>query len=102
MIFPTPADLLVDQQGRPYFLWDCDVTLDEFQAGLAGSDPAVRDYLLAKLMRQAKPDDVFRFVTLAVVEDAWPRVSAHLGRSRPFWEWLLGRWREQAARDGSA
>ena len=31
---PTPARLLVDEKGRPYFLWDVDMTLAEFQRRL--------------------------------------------------------------------
>ena len=61
---PTPPDRLVDQRGRPYFAWDEDLTLAEYTARLRDPDPEVRAYFLGKLMRQAKPDDVFTFVTL--------------------------------------
>ena len=37
------------------------MTLEEFQEGLRNADPDVRAYLVGKLMRQAKPDDVFEF-----------------------------------------
>ena len=61
MLSPTLPHLLVDADGRPYFLWDCDLKLDEFRERLADPDPDVRAYHLGKLMRQAKPDDVFTF-----------------------------------------
>ena len=93
---PTPPDRLVDAVGRPYFLWDVDLTLDRFRALLDSDDLEVRAYLVGKLMRQAKPDDVFQFVTLAEVRDLWPRLERHLGRSREFWRWLLGVWEEGA------
>jgi hypothetical protein len=35
--------------------------LEEFRERLRDPDPAVRAYYLGKLMRQAKPDDVFTF-----------------------------------------
>ena len=89
---PTPFDRLVDAQGRPYFLWDVDLTLERFRALLGGDDAEVRAYLLGKLMRQAKPDDVFQFVTLAEIRRDWPSVERHLGRSREFWRWLLSLW----------
>ena len=89
---PTPRDRMVDAQGRPYFLWDVDMTLDRFRALLGGDDAEVRAYLLGKLMRQAKPDDVFQFVTLAEIRRDWPRIERHLGRSREFWRWLLSLW----------
>ncbi|HVK77533.1 MAG TPA: hypothetical protein VM734_29710 [Kofleriaceae bacterium] len=89
---PTPADRLVDARGRPYFLWDEDMTLAVFRERLRDPDPEVRAYFLGKLMRQAKPDDVFSFVTLAEVVAAFPAVERYLGHTREFWSWLLGQW----------
>jgi hypothetical protein len=43
-------------------------------------------------MRQAKPDDVFQFATLADIRAMWPRLVRYLGRSRTFWAWLLEAW----------
>jgi hypothetical protein len=43
---PTPSEKLVDSQGRPCFLWDCDLTLEELQEGSKNAD---------------EPDDVFTF-----------------------------------------
>lgn len=57
------------------------------------SDPEVPAYDLGKLMRQAKPDDVFTFVTLADITAQLPLVVRYLGRSRDFWTWLLGCWK---------
>ncbi len=92
---PTPRVTLLDSQGRPYFLWDCDMTLDEFQERLRDADPDVRAYLVGKLMRQAKPDDVFSFVSLREIRELWPRIEPYLGRSRSFWTWLLEKWDAQ-------
>jgi len=39
---PTPPEGLTDDQGRPYFLWDCDLTLEQFERGLHDPDPEVR------------------------------------------------------------
>jgi hypothetical protein len=36
-----------------------DMTLDEFERRLRDEGPEGRAYLIGKLMRQAKPDDVF-------------------------------------------
>jgi hypothetical protein len=90
---PTPPDRLVDAQGRPYFLWDEDTRVEEFRERFRDPDPAVRAYYLGKLMRQAKPDDVFTFVTLREIEEQLVAVEPYLGRSRPFWLWILERWR---------
>ena len=92
MLSPTPPDRLIDRMGRPYFLWDCGLTLDEFRQRLQSPDPEVRAYLVGKLMRQAKPDDVFLFVRPRAIRDLWPRLERYLGRQQPFWRWLLRFW----------
>ncbi len=92
----TPPERLVDASGRPYFLWDVDLTLATFRERLRDADIDVRAYLTGKLMRQAKPDDVFAFVSMADIAALWPHLERYLGRSRPFWAWLLGWWKAQA------
>lgn len=94
MLHFTPPEKLLDARRRPYFLWDCDVTLEQFQANLEHLERDVRGYWIAKLMRQARPDDVFQFVTRAAIEEHWDVVQRHLGSSRDFWTWLLGVWRD--------
>ena len=96
---PTPANLLCDAQGRPYFLWDTDLTLAKFRGLLVSADADTRAYLIAKLMRQAKPDDVFTFVTLADLTQQWSAVETQLGHKRAFWQWVLDTW--QPRRDAA-
>ncbi|MDM7915003.1 MAG: hypothetical protein QUU85_07010 [Candidatus Eisenbacteria bacterium] len=93
---PTPRERLLDAKGRPYFLWDEDTTLEEFLRSLSDPDPEVRAYRAGKLMRQAKPDDVFSFLSPEEIEALWPRLERYLGRTRAFWEWVLATWRETA------
>lgn len=95
MLSFTPPERQTDPLGRPYFLWDCDLTLDEFETRLRDSDPEVRAYLVAKLMRQAKPDDVFLFVRPREIRELWPRLLPYLGRTREFWSWLFDTWEAQ-------
>ena len=91
----TPAERLTDAQNRPYFLWDCGLTVDQFREGLQDPDPEVRAYLVGKLMRQAKPDDVFLFVRPREIRELWPRLARYLGRTREFWSWLFDTWEGQ-------
>ncbi len=98
MLNPTPPERMVDAQGRPYFLWDTDMPLTVFQERLRSPDVEVRAYLVGKLMRQAKPDEVFTFVSLAEIAELWPRLEKYLGKSRPFWTWLLGWWQARGER----
>ena len=85
---PTHRTKMTDTSGRPYFLWDLDITLEDFENRLRDPDPEVRAYLTGKLMRQARPDDVFEFVGLREINDLWPLLRRYLGRTRPFWEWV--------------
>lgn len=89
---PTPAERLTDALGRPYFLWDDEMSLESFREKLRDPDPEVRAYFIGKLMRQAKPDDVFSFVTVREIETEWARIERYLGKTREFWRWLLDRW----------
>ncbi len=91
---PTPREKMLDDRARPYFLWDVDITIGEFEARLRDPDLEVRAYFVAKLMRQARPDDVFTFVGMGEIEALWPRLTRHLGQSLPFWTWV----REMARR----
>ena len=89
MLCPTPPEKMCDPQGRPYFLWDVDVTLEEFRERLADPDPKERAYWIAKLMRQGKPDDVYTFVSTGQIRELWEHIEPFLGREREMWRWLL-------------
>lgn len=85
----TPPERLVDAQGRPYFLWDTDMTLATFRERLGDADPEVRAHFLAKLMRQARPDDVLALVGTRAIRQGWAAVESQLGEKRELWAWWL-------------
>ena len=89
MLCPTPTERLCDDRGRPYFLWDCDVTLLQLQGFLNASAADQRVYWIAKVMRQAKPDDAISIVGRPAMRELWTRVAPTLGRARDFWDWYL-------------
>jgi hypothetical protein len=64
MLNPTPADRLCDDQGRPYCLWDVDLSLADLRARLNDPRASVRAYWLGKVMRQARPDDALQLPSL--------------------------------------
>lgn len=78
---------------RPWFLWDVDITEEEFRLRLRHPDPAIRAQWQGCLMREGRFDDVCRYVTLEEVLRDWPRIRRHLGRMRPFWDFLIEGWR---------
>ncbi len=99
---PTVVEgLRVDARGRPYFLWDVDMTVEEFRARLEDPDPEVRAYLVGKLLRQARPEDVARFVSDDQVRAMWSTVERYVGRARAYWRARLGLPESVGARSGS-
>lgn len=82
------ADALV------YFSWDEPTTVEKLRAQLQHSPPEARDRLLARILREARDTDVWKFTTLAEVVARWDDIAPQLGRRREFWEFLLRRWRE--------
>ena len=84
---------LANEDQRPYFLWDEDVSLREFKERLHGPDPEDRLHMLAKLMREAKDTDVCLFVTPQEAADALPLLTRKLGRRQGFWDFLIEGWR---------
>src|SRR2546426_11606759 len=76
----------------PYFLGDEPMTVEEFRRRLQTASAAEQARLLAKLLREARDIDVWRFTSPEEVWRRWPALSRHLGRRRRFWEFLLYRW----------
>lgn len=91
MLVPTPPELLVDANGRPYFLWDVAMTLDEYLTRCRSDDRDERAYWMARALRDAKPDDALTFFSVDKIADIWPDAARFVGRQRDFWRWYLGR-----------
>lgn len=89
-IEPLRAD-----EARPAFLWDHDVTNADVRAALRDPSDPRRSRFLARLLREARPDEVWRWVTPTEVARALPELDHRLGRRREFWRWLIAGWQEQ-------
>ena len=79
----------------PYFLWDEPMTVTEFRRRLKTALPPERARLLGKLLREARDTEVWEFASLAEIVREWPSLEPHLGRRRPFWNFLMGQWRQE-------
>lgn len=88
---PTPVERLTDARGRPYFLWDVDLTLEDWLRAIHDPDSERADYWLARALRDAKPDDVLEWVTLGEIARRWSGLAPFVGRQRAFWLWWLER-----------
>jgi hypothetical protein len=86
---------LDDPLAIPYFLWDEPMTVTEYKRRLETAPPAEQTRLLAKLLREARDTDVWKFASPQDVWRRWADISRHLGRRRRFWEFLLDRWHRE-------
>src|SRR5947208_3697156 len=74
MLNPLPAEQIVDAENCPYFMPE--VTLDRFLKGL--NDPQARPILVVQLLKRARPDDVFSFVSPRELSEMWSQIEGFL------------------------
>jgi hypothetical protein len=90
---PVLSSDLDRDDAQPYFIWDLPLTVADLRRYLAHPDPDTRALWMARVMREARYPDVWRFLSLESILAAWPRIERHLGRRRRFWEFLIAGWR---------
>jgi hypothetical protein len=90
---------LDDANAVPYFLWDDPMTMRELRERLATASAPERTRLLGKIVREARDPDVWRFISPQELSRRFDELAPHLGRRRPFWEFLLNAWREEGLLD---
>ena len=77
---------------RPSFLWDYDLSEGELREILSGSLEK-RRWLVARILEEARLDEVWRYLTPAMVERDLPHLRLD-PKTRAHWEYVLARWRE--------
>jgi hypothetical protein len=92
---PVLSTNLEDPEAVPYFLWDEPMTVGELRHRLQTASHPERIRLLAKILREARDTEVWKFTTLSEILRLWPELLRQLGRRRPFWEFLLAEWNRQ-------
>ena len=85
----------------PYFLWDEPMTVAEFRRQLNSASISEQTRLLAKLLREARDTDVWKFTTPKEVWHSWNELSPQLGRRREFWKYLFESWVREGLLDKS-
>ncbi|MFQ5627186.1 MAG: hypothetical protein ACE5I1_00380 [bacterium] len=76
----------------PYFMWDYQYTVGQVKETLAHGSEAERLWMMAKIMRDARYCDVWKFITLREFLDYRERLMQRLGWKRGFWQFLYSRW----------
>ena len=76
-----------------WFPWDRALDAEEARVILADADHPRRVPLIALILREARPDQVWDWITPTEVALLLPALEWRLGRSRRFWTWLFQQWR---------
>ena len=71
------------------YAWDRPETAETLRLELAGDPTPEWLRTAAWLMREARTDEVWQFLTLRQVADSFPQLRPMLGRRRQLWEYLL-------------
>ena len=71
------------------FAWDRPETEASLRARLTSATDTEWLRIAAWLMREARVDQVWQFLTLREVADHFPQLSPMLGRRRPVWDHLI-------------
>lgn len=80
----------------PYFNWDAPVTNASVREALVSGTEDDKIFWVAKIMREARYDDVWKYVSLRRdVLPRWPQIEPQLGRWRAKWGFLIQSWKER-------
>ena len=88
------TDNMKEGHCRPYFLWDEPLTIAQLRAILQTGSEQERLTYMVKILREARYEDVWEFLTVSDIVRNWEKIAPRLGKRRAFWEFLLSRWRE--------
>ena len=85
---------MVTDNTIPYFAWDRQLTVDDIHQKL--SCPCDMEWLrlAAWILREARPKDVWDFLTPIQVRDHLDELMPFLGKKRNFWRFLIRSWHE--------
>ena len=78
-----------------YFLRGLPISTRDLRRTLRDADVATRAHWTAHVLREARYEDVWKFVDPGDVRADYPHIRRHLGRARPFWDFLIGRWQSE-------
>lgn len=84
---------LKDQTKRPYFLWDEAATIEDLRRILRSGPPRERVRYMAKILREARFEDVWEFLTVTDLLHHWVQLQPYLGRKREYWAFFFRAWR---------
>jgi hypothetical protein len=86
--------MLHEVKDKPDFLWDEPLTRDDLKKLLDGRNEDERLYYTAKILREARFEEVWDYVSPMFLASHWEKLRRRLGRKKRFWEFFYTTWRE--------
>ena len=81
-----------DKTDRPDFLWDERMTRDDLKKLLSRGNEEERIYYTAKILREARFEEVWDYISPAFLSSNWEKLRGQLGRRKGFWEFIYTTW----------
>ncbi len=81
-----------DEDGIPYFMWDERLSAGRIRNELSTAPKPRRIELMAKIMRDARLEDVWKFMTISDIVEHRDELFARLGWHKGLWVFLYNRW----------
>jgi hypothetical protein len=75
------------------FLWDEPLSRDDLKKVLAGEDEKESLYYAGKILREARFEEVWEYLSPAFLASHWEKLRAKLGRKKGFWDFFYSTWR---------
>ena len=73
---------------RPAFLWDEPLTRDDLEKLLASQNEEESLYYAAKILREARFEEVWNYLSPDFLAAHWEKLRWRLGRRKKFWEFF--------------
>ncbi len=86
--------MIHDLTDRPDFLWDEPLSRDDLKKLLDGENEEERLYYAAKILREARFEEVWDYLSPAFLASEWEKLRWRLGRKKRFWEFFYATWRK--------
>jgi hypothetical protein len=85
--------MIQESTDRPDFLWDEPLVRDDLKKILAGDNAEERLYYAAKILREARFEEVWEYLSPTFLAANWDKLHSRLGRKKRFWEFFYSTWR---------
>jgi len=78
---------------KPDFLWDEPLSRDQLKQLMVSGSEEDRVYYAAKILREARFEEVWDYITPTFFGRQWDKLRTRLGRKKRFWQFLHDTWK---------